>query len=305
MTCLKPVKVNGNYYNCGCCRSCRVNYTTMWTNRLTCELSNWFEQGASFVTLTYDSLHLPADNGLHSEDLTNFFKRLRKNIINDYQDKTRRIKYYACGEYGVERKRPHYHAIIFGLNSFSEKDREILKQSWSLCEPFLFDKKPTHDSGFEHVTRESIQYVTGYVQKKLNGVLAVEEYGNRQRPFTRCSQGLGLDWCLKNEQLIKDNMFMWYKNHRVGIPRYFREKLGISQIENISNSFDLEKLEKSNKNLFEKFKQDMINKKTWYPDNLTMMSIRFERWYDNFQYSYAQQIADDFMQYQLLRGKVL
>lgn len=304
MTCLKPIKINGNYYNCGYCRSCRVNYTTMWTNRLTCELSNWFEQGASFVTLTYDNEHLPIDYGLHSEDLTLFFKRLRKNIVNEYQDKTRRIKYYACGEYG-HLKRPHFHAIIFGLNSFSDKDREILKQSWSLCEPFLFDKRSDNKSGFAHVTRESIQYVTGYVQKKLSGSLAVEEYGDKQRPFTRASKGLGLDWCLEHEQQIKNNMFMWYKNHRVGVPRYFREKLGIKQIDCISNSFNLDKLEQSNKVLFEKFKKDMQNKNTWYPENLSMMAIRFERWYDDFQYSYAQQIADDFMQYQLLRGKVL
>lgn len=301
MKCLKPIKVNGNYFNCGYCRNCRVNYTSQWTVRLLYELSNWFERGASFITLTYDDNHLPEDKSLHKEDLQKFWKILRYNLQNEYGNS--KIKYYACGEYGSKTKRPHYHAIVFGLNSFSDKDRNILKQSWTKCESFLFDKN-RKNSGMECVTRESIQYVTGYVQKKLNGQLAVDEYQDKLRPFSCVSRGMGLDFALEHSEMLVNNNFVTFGKHKIGIPRYFRDKLEISQKANIKRGFNLEDLTKSNELLFERFKEDMIRKNTWYPDNLTMMSIRFERWFNDYQWSYAQCIADDYLKYQQLRGKL-
>lgn len=78
MRCLKPIKVNGNFYNCGYCRNCRVNKTSQWALRLIYELDNW--DCASFVTLTYNQENLPKDFGLHKEHLTSFLKALRYDL---------------------------------------------------------------------------------------------------------------------------------------------------------------------------------------------------------------------------------
>ena len=47
---------------------------------------------------------------LRKRDFQLFMKRLRKKYSDD------RIRFYACGEYGSETFRPHYHAILFGLH---------------------------------------------------------------------------------------------------------------------------------------------------------------------------------------------
>ena len=65
---------------------------------------------AYFVTLTYNTEKVPITrNGfmsLHKKDLQDYFKRLRK--ISSLK-----LKYYAVGEYGSKKMRPHYHLILF------------------------------------------------------------------------------------------------------------------------------------------------------------------------------------------------
>lgn len=105
---------------CGKCIACRLAYSRQWADR--CMLEASFHDSNYFVTLTYDNEHLPLvetidnDTGeiihnatLVKRDLQLFFKRLRKALPDC------KIRYYACGEYGSQTLRPHYHAIIFGL----------------------------------------------------------------------------------------------------------------------------------------------------------------------------------------------
>lgn len=80
--CLRPLFINGNSFNCGSCLNCRINYTTKWQLRLLYELNSW--SGAMFVTLTYDSEHIPKDYELKKEHLRNFLKRVRAKI--DYNN---------------------------------------------------------------------------------------------------------------------------------------------------------------------------------------------------------------------------
>lgn len=148
------------------------------------------------------------------------------------------------------------------------------------------------------VCREDIAYVTGYVQKKLSGDLAVEKYGDREPPFSRCSQGLGLDFALKNQDRLKNNGFTYLNGRRIGIPKYFREKLEVSQ-EELSKNVPQKTLinyEKEASALFKAFESEMIRKNTWYPDNLKMMSIRFENWVNDFNFTLCKQIERDYLQ---------
>ena len=179
MRCVNPIEIHGKQYNCGKCMPCRINRTSEWTLRCMYELSDHYEDGASFITLTYDDENLPKDNGLHKEELQRFWKRLRINLAREYHEFAPKLRYYACGEYGSEEEtyfspgaqkphgRPHFHAIVFGLNNYDDKQREILADSWPYCERWMFDKSRGKDSAMQEVTVDDIRYVCGYVQKKI------------------------------------------------------------------------------------------------------------------------------------------
>ena len=63
-----------------------------------------------FITLTYDNEHLPADRSVSKREFQLFMKRLRKYFSNI------QIRFLACGEYGGKTNRPHYHALLFGID---------------------------------------------------------------------------------------------------------------------------------------------------------------------------------------------
>lgn len=142
---------------CGKCILCREEHARQWAVRITNEASLWPLN--SFVTLTYDDEHLPANEQLNYKDLQDFWKRLRKRVGP--------LRYYSVGEYGDKTNRPHYHACIFG-HAF-EQDRTILRTT-----PYLLWTNPTllETWGNGHVsvgalTFQTAQYTASYVTKKL------------------------------------------------------------------------------------------------------------------------------------------
>ena len=117
MQCTKPItlfKVGTKTYPlglevpCGKCLHCRKKQRSEWAMRLYHELG--YHQDSVFLTLTYNDKSLPKNDSLVKRDLQLFFKRLRKALPSD-----KKIKYFACGEYGDDKECPHYHAIVFGL----------------------------------------------------------------------------------------------------------------------------------------------------------------------------------------------
>lgn len=177
---------------CGKCIQCRLSYSKTWSIRCMIEAKKYKDN--CFITLTYNDDHVPKSwtnivddetgeilserNGeylsLEQEDLTKFFKRLRKSLGND------KVRYYACGEYGDETMRPHYHAILFG---FMPDDLVFYKKTAQ--GEYLYTSKSLEKIwGKGNVivgecTFESCAYVARYVMKKLNGKEAqfYEAYG--------------------------------------------------------------------------------------------------------------------------------
>lgn len=170
-----------------------------------------YHEKNSFITLTYQEEFLPTDNSLNKYVLQHFLKRLRK--LTD----PKKIKYYACGEYGRKEltHRPHYHAIIFGL---SRGEKELVERSW-----------PWGMVDIGTVTYQSCRYVAGYVQKKLTGKLAEKEYSEKRihPPFALQSLGLGKQYCLDNKEQILQKLNITMFGQNVGIPRYYRKILKI------------------------------------------------------------------------------
>ena len=146
---------------CGQCIGCRLDRSQQWAARCLHETKE--HQQNCFITLTYDEFNLPHHGGLIKKDHQDFLKRLRKKI------EPTKIKFYHCGEYGDEFKRPHYHTLIFG---YDFPDRKKFKESNGI----QLDTSETLDSiwgkGYctvGDITYESAAYVARYVMKKING----------------------------------------------------------------------------------------------------------------------------------------
>lgn len=205
---------------CGKCTGCRVDRAAMWSNRLMDELRYW--PCASFITLTYDDDHLPEDHLLLKSDLQNFFKRLRKNT-------GLKIKYFACGEYGENNGRPHYHAILFGISS---AHRSIISSSWNMGRT---------QSGT--VTHASCRYVADYISK-IDGVQAQANWGpdKNKWPFKVQSNGLGLKYVEDNLEKLEQMRYYDTKNGiHIPIPGYYRKKAKLQM-----NKEDIKYLESVN-----------------------------------------------------------
>lgn len=213
---------------CGCCRNCRINETTDWSIRALFELHDY--DTASFVTLTYDDEHIPKNGTLEKERLQDYFDNFQHKVK---KEKGVKLRFFTAGEYGDHTHRPHYHAILYGLNPdpFSKQnDRKLIADSWKLCSPQMFEwnRHDYNKNAINFVTRETIQYVAGYVQKKLKSY-AGEYYQDNglEPPFKLQSKGLGLNYAKENAEVLRNNGFTYYNGKKVRIPRYFREKLNI------------------------------------------------------------------------------
>lgn len=176
----------------------------MWTLR--CQLELQRHDRAGFATLTYDDDNVP--DTLEKRDLQLFFKRLRKNAV-------RPIRYFACGEYGERNKRPHYHAVLFGLD---ERDRDLLHDSWGLGRTQTVN-----------VTAAAIAYTAGYTAKKqgFRKGLNVDEkidvatgiIQKWQHPFLQMSRRPGIGaWARQHANSWR--LFAVMDGNKMPVPRY-------------------------------------------------------------------------------------
>lgn len=247
MDCAKPVRLkSGLLVPCGKCLGCRIQKRREWSLRCLHELEVNNNE-AVFVTLTYNNDNLPMDRPstfiqmhipyapdalptLRKKDLQLFFKRLRKLCSN-------KIRYFACGEYGDESQRPHYHAIIFGL-PFTLQTKKYIMQSWSYCD---WNIDTIRNKGIRPAEPLNIQYVCRYVDKKFTGDLAKDEYDNKGREpvFKINSLGIGRAYCDKYYSQIKDNMRLTVNGVNHSIPRYYIQRLDLD-ISKIQESMEIE-----------------------------------------------------------------
>lgn len=201
---------------CGKCRACRISYAREWSVRLLHESDYW--EHSSFVTLTYNEETYPADGELSKRDLQLFIKRLRRRLGS--------CKYYACGEYGDQSGRAHYHAILFGVDSL--RDADVVREAWI---PARADQARLLSGtlGFVYlgsVSYDSCRYVADYVQKKVREVLPGDS-GRRQGPFALMSQGIGKRFAVDNSKQLSNNLYTTIRGVKMGVPKYYAKILGI------------------------------------------------------------------------------
>ncbi len=222
---------------CGQCIGCRIDRSRQWANR--CMLELLYHDSAFFVTLTYDDLHVPKsyysdpETGeahtsltLCKRDFQLWMKRLRKKFSDD------KIRFFACGEYGGQTKRPHYHVIVFGLHLDDLVKYKTVKEGDSYYTYYNSDSlQETWPNGFVvvgQVTWESCAYVARYVTKKLSGEQAdfykkfnlVPEFSDMSR-----RPGIARQYYDEHGKVIYDNAYINVSTPKGGRkfkpPRYF------------------------------------------------------------------------------------
>lgn len=204
---------------CGKCVGCQRKKVKDWTTRIMKEAR--FHLNNEFVTLTYDEDHLPEDGSLHPEHITNFFKRLR---ADGYE-----FRYFQCGEYGSESKRPHHHVIFFGLNFHDEVPFYDSVSSYRVSN-YLAKKWPYGFHLIGDLTEQSAAYVAGYVAKKFYGSPEEKEkhYEGRHPEYVTMSRrpGIGTEFYESFKSDIYPSDFIINSSgNRCGIPSFYDKKL--------------------------------------------------------------------------------
>ncbi len=213
MKCIKMVKnlraVNGMQFRtnfpCGQCLPCRVMRKKELILRLSLEARSNYQTW--YVTLTYNQAHLPPGGNLVPKDLQDFLKRLRKNTKYTF-------RYLACGEYGDDKGRPHYHLIIFADREipFEMGYCRVRKKVTCLKSPFIDAwSKDNISFGFADVIpilsdqdgARIYGYVVGYVLESLTTHKQIES--GLEPEFLRMSRKLGYREIPKIVKMLKSH----------------------------------------------------------------------------------------------------
>lgn len=190
---------------CGGCLGCRTARAKAWALR--CQLELQQHPSAVFTTLTYDDDHLPAT--LEKRHVQLWLKRLRKET-------DRRIRFFASGEYGESNERPHYHAIVYGLQL---QHRDVIERTWG--------------AGLTHtvnVSAGAIAYVAGYTSKKIGYKLqereAVDpstgEVFTWQPPFIQMSRKPGIGGHAR-QYAESWRLYAVMNGYKMPVPRFLHE----------------------------------------------------------------------------------
>ncbi|AXH75312.1 MAG: replication initiator protein [Microviridae sp.] len=214
---------------CGQCIGCRIDRSRAWAMRLMHEAQSWEQK--CFITLTYDDENLPYGKTLVKSHFQNFMKRLRKKHGGA-------IKYFHCGEYGTLDNRPHYHAILYGVdfpdrtlhsenhNGNTLWKSETLSQLWG--------------KGFcliGNVSYQSAAYTARYILKKVTGERASDHYQSvdpetgeiisRTPEYITASNrpGIASDWIEKYHADAFPSDFLVVAGKKHPVPRFYLKRL--------------------------------------------------------------------------------
>lgn len=217
---------------CGKCLGCRMDYSRRWADRMILELDH--SKKGLFVTLTYNDENVPLvfdefDNvaglTLRKEDFQLFMKRLRSR--KKFED--REIRFFACGEYGSNTKRPHYHAIIFGIDLDDFPDRQFKKVNAEFDSLWISEElENIWQNGFilmGNVDWKSCAYVARYVLKKATLEQLPNSYCEPEFSLMSRRPGLAAYYLQDNDVDFDFPTVKVINGKEIKIPKYFVDRL--------------------------------------------------------------------------------
>lgn len=257
---------------CGKCRGCRTDKAKDWAFRICAERDMYPEGESCFITLTYNTESLPSvnrdchkcsyakakkidrcvDSSLCVRDLQLFMKRLRKSMVSHWKKKRingtnkwkshlvknvypvgHKIRFFACGEYGSENERPHFHICLFNAN-FPDKEFWQKERGSTLYRSALLEKLWTYGfSSIGELSYQSAGYCARYTLKKLDNEVAADHYKGRRPEFVCMSRGqsigsrgIGGNWLLEYaDDIYNHDVATTTTGYKIRPPKYFDRKL--------------------------------------------------------------------------------
>ena len=214
---------------CSRCIGCRLKYAQDWAVR--CSYESQLHDKNCFITLTFAPEHMPSDGSISVRDVQLFLKRLRKELLVP-------IRFFACGEYGEELGRPHYHLIIFGYD-FPDKEPLFTDKigHTHYRSPLLEKVWPFGHATVTGFSFQTAAYVARYMTKKINGGLAEKHYEKVDETtgeiysikpeFATMSRrpGIGSDWYEKFKTDVFPSDECVIEGKVYSVPRFFLERL--------------------------------------------------------------------------------
>lgn len=265
---LPPIKVS-----CGQCLECKGGRSREWATRIIHEMK--FHDQSWFATVTYDDAHLPPGGDLRLRDLQKFIKRLRRGS-KKFGMKPHRFRYFACGEYGTQTMRPHYHVVFFGLRLVDLKcvSKKVGREKYTsasvdrcwtdkhgkskggitielMSDAFAFyvGKYVSEQVSYDNDRKNHVQF-SPYEWRSVDGVVV-----RRARPFSCQSRrpGIGAAFLEKYlSQLVSHGSVRLRNGKLVGIPRFY-----------------LRRIKEQFPDAYEKFKRDWSRARFLTRDNRT------------------------------------
>jgi len=193
---------------CGRCPQCVKSKINSWTLRIEKELER--SSRPLFITLTYNDENLPYKNGnptLQKRDIQLFMKRLRKQHSKVSKEK---LVYYACGEYGTKRGRPHYHMILLNLHGSVG-----ISSSWQL--------------GFDYTVPAEIGSI-GYVLKYMSKQRQKSNKEQKNPEFSLMSKGIGSNYLTDrikryHTENLENCYYIKSDGIKLSLPKYYKDKI--------------------------------------------------------------------------------
>lgn len=225
---------------CGKCTECIKKRAIEWAQRAKHEISLHNEN--CFLTLTYDEDNLPSQF-IIKDDFQLFMKRLRKKL-------KKKIRYMVSYEYGSQKFRPHFHAIIFG---YSPRNQKLLKKTPKGDSLFTSEEiKNLWNKGFHSIgtaNEKTAFYIASYALKGKKHELIHPTTGEIQTVQDSMDvskkPAIGLEYLNQNaEQLVNSNE---------PLPRYYVKKLPEKLLEEYENKLIFNLKTRSSQELLAKF----------------------------------------------------
>ena len=208
---------------CGRCFACRRRHQQDWSIRIQHEAEYCLSKGGScyFVTLTYapENLRYKSDKetgemydvpSVCTTDPGLFMRKLRKCL-------GKRIRYFACGEYGKQFDRPHIHIMLFlDFDIRAEDLRPYVEKSWK----FGIVK------GIYPFSVRLSEYIAKYSMKQFG-----DDYTKKEKPFARMSLKPAI-----GSVYLSDKIKQFHRNSKsfvchdntgtpFALPKYYKERI--------------------------------------------------------------------------------
>lgn len=181
------------------------------------------------VTYTFaeDFVTVDPDTGFYLDKkiLKDLNKRIRNYVTREkmpkeYQGRPVRFqgksdfKYYAVGEYGELKGRPHYHVIYFNVNVNHEGFASLCQFAWKL------QGEKVGRIYVDKLNTKAIRYICGYL---------VENRKKQNSAFTMISKNIGLCYLSQDKKKYhRKNLNQYAKKLNgtgVRLPRIYRDKI--------------------------------------------------------------------------------